>query len=132
MRSVALSESRPVLLATRIALLATAVALFVHAIQSVLVISRYAVQPLTGLWMAASATALVSLLGSCCATALVFGWRWSVWLWAVSVAIVAAVGLALGLNRSFLLGWEILLPWALLIASSILGLRHARPWKDAA
>lgn len=127
MRFVALRESRLAVAAARVGLFATAAAFIVSSIQSVLVISRYGVPFGTGLWTSAATAGLVSLLSGASALALAMGWRWSVWFWAISVAIVSATGVAAGLDPRILLRLEVLLPWFLLAACGALGLNQARP-----
>lgn len=132
MRFAALRQSRRALVAVRAALCLLAIVFFVDAIQSVLVLSRYAVPIGTGMWNAATATGFVAATSGVFAVTLAMNWRWSVWAWAVAVGTAGAVGLALGLNRQFLFRWEMVLPWVLLAACSVLGLKQARPWRHGA
>ena len=108
------------------------VAFSIDAIQSVLVIDRYDVEFGTRLWVSFAGVFLVFAVSAVSALLLFRNWSWAVWVWAILVAVITLVGLALGLNRSFVLRWEVALPWILLAACAVMGLKQARPWQDAA
>jgi len=109
-----------------------ALVLLVDAVQALLIIERY--EPVRGtlFWFTVVLKSVSSGLGALFIVFMLLGWKWSVWVWACVLLALGIFGVSFGLNFTFLLRWDVALPWVALAIYSAFHSPFARPWHKAA
>ncbi len=121
--------SRNATIAFRILFGLIAIVLIRGAAMSVAVLQTYNVQFGTTFWFVNALIIVAEIVGVVSILMMSRGWKWSVWIWAVTVLGVGLTGVLIGLDTAFLVQWHMVLPWIVLLASVYLQNRFATPWK---
>ena len=108
-----------------------ALILIVDTIKTMQVLNMYDVEFGTLFWFVCVLKVASSAVAVICMLLMGRGWKWSVWIWACTVPGIALAGLWIGLNRAFLVRWDVALPCVVLAISAALKSRFATPWRSS-